>query len=78
MLTSLTVVPPPDNAPLSAPAFSFCFSLLNTVLRQAPSGAEDTESMLVRALQIINEHAQLRAEVDTTDTLIDEVSTRGA
>ncbi|XP_062310264.1 stalled ribosome sensor GCN1 [Osmerus eperlanus] len=61
-----------DNAPLSAPAFSFCFSLLNTVLRQESGGAEETESMLVRALQIINEHAQLRAEMDTTDTLIDE------
>ena len=29
--------------------------------------------MQVRALQVINVHAQLRAEVDTTDILIDEV-----
>jgi hypothetical protein len=60
-------------APLSAPAFSFCFPLLNTVLRDSSGSTEETESMQVRALQVINVHAQLRAEVDTTDILIDEV-----
>uniref|UniRef100_A0A8C8M680 TOG domain-containing protein n=1 Tax=Oncorhynchus tshawytscha TaxID=74940 RepID=A0A8C8M680_ONCTS len=62
-----------DMAPLSAPAFSFCFPLLNTVLRDSSGSTEETESMQVRALQVINVHAQLRAEVDTTDILIDEV-----
>uniref|UniRef100_A0A8C7IIN2 GCN1 activator of EIF2AK4 n=1 Tax=Oncorhynchus kisutch TaxID=8019 RepID=A0A8C7IIN2_ONCKI len=61
-----------DMAPLSAPAFSFCFPLLNTVLRDSSGSTEETESMQVRALQVINVHAQLRAEVDTTDILIDE------
>uniref|UniRef100_A0A8C7WGZ1 GCN1 activator of EIF2AK4 n=1 Tax=Oncorhynchus mykiss TaxID=8022 RepID=A0A8C7WGZ1_ONCMY len=61
-----------DMAPLSAPAFSFCFPLLNTVLRDSSGSIEETESMQVRALQVINVHAQLRAEVDTTDILIDE------
>lgn len=59
-------------APLSAPAFAFCFPLLNTVLRESSASTEETEGMLVRALQVINEHAQLRAECDTTDILIDE------
>ncbi|CAB1319637.1 unnamed protein product [Coregonus sp. 'balchen'] len=61
-----------DMAPLSAPAFSFCFPLLNTVLRDSSGSTEETESMQVRALQVINVHAQLRAEVDTSDILIDE------
>uniref|UniRef100_A0A4W5R6Q8 GCN1 activator of EIF2AK4 n=1 Tax=Hucho hucho TaxID=62062 RepID=A0A4W5R6Q8_9TELE len=61
-----------DMAPLSAPAFSFCFPLLNTVLRECSGSTEEMESMQVRALQVINVHAQLRAEVDTTDILIDE------
>uniref|UniRef100_A0A6Q2XNK9 TOG domain-containing protein n=1 Tax=Esox lucius TaxID=8010 RepID=A0A6Q2XNK9_ESOLU len=59
-------------APLSAPAFSFCFPLLNIILRNSSDSTDDTENMMVRALQVINVHAQLRAEVDTTDVLIDE------
>uniref|UniRef100_A0A6Q2ZCD7 TOG domain-containing protein n=1 Tax=Esox lucius TaxID=8010 RepID=A0A6Q2ZCD7_ESOLU len=61
-----------DMAPLSAPAFSFCFPLLNIILRNSSDSTDDTENMMVRALQVINVHAQLRAEVDTTDVLIDE------
>uniref|UniRef100_A0A667ZV53 GCN1 activator of EIF2AK4 n=1 Tax=Myripristis murdjan TaxID=586833 RepID=A0A667ZV53_9TELE len=61
-----------DIAPLSAPAFSFCFPLLNAMLRESSGSTEETESMMTRALQVINEHAQLRADTDSTDTLIDE------
>ncbi|XP_024130877.1 eIF-2-alpha kinase activator GCN1 [Oryzias melastigma] len=60
-----------DVAPLSAPAFSFCFPLLNATLREFSSSDEETENMMIRALQVINEHAQLRAEPDT-DVFIDE------
>ncbi|KAL0979528.1 hypothetical protein UPYG_G00186210 [Umbra pygmaea] len=63
---------PGDMASLSAPAFSFCFPLLNMVLRDSSDRTEDMENTMVRALQVINVHAQLRAEVDTTDILIDE------
>lgn len=59
--------------PFSAPAFSFCFPLLNIVLRESSGNAEDTEAMQVRALQVINEHAELRSTSDNPDTLIDEV-----
>ncbi|KAL4660360.1 eIF-2-alpha kinase activator GCN1 [Arapaima gigas] len=62
----------PDVKPLSAPAFSFCFPLLHAVLSQTPNNTEEAESMLVRALQIINEHAQLRARADSPDLLVDE------
>ncbi|XP_018587208.2 LOW QUALITY PROTEIN: eIF-2-alpha kinase activator GCN1 [Scleropages formosus] len=61
-----------DTKPLSAPAFSFCFPLLHAVLSQTPSTSEEAESMLVRVLQIIHEHAQLRSHTDSLDLLFDE------
>uniref|UniRef100_A0A7N8WUD6 GCN1 activator of EIF2AK4 n=1 Tax=Mastacembelus armatus TaxID=205130 RepID=A0A7N8WUD6_9TELE len=56
-----------DVAPLSAPAFSFCFPLLNTVLRESSDSTEETENMMTRALQVINEHSQLRANTEIDD-----------
>ncbi|XP_035236035.1 eIF-2-alpha kinase activator GCN1 [Anguilla anguilla] len=61
-----------DVRPLSAPAFSFCFPLLHAVLNQPPGTGEEAEAMLVHALLVINEHAQLRAQGDNPDVLIDE------
>uniref|UniRef100_A0A7N8Y6V6 GCN1 activator of EIF2AK4 n=1 Tax=Mastacembelus armatus TaxID=205130 RepID=A0A7N8Y6V6_9TELE len=61
-----------DVAPLSAPAFSFCFPLLNTVLRESSDSTEETENMMTRALQVINEHSQLRANTEIDDIVIDE------
>uniref|UniRef100_A0A673JAN4 EIF-2-alpha kinase activator GCN1-like n=1 Tax=Sinocyclocheilus rhinocerous TaxID=307959 RepID=A0A673JAN4_9TELE len=57
---------------LSAPAFSFCFPLLQAVLSQSSGSSEETELMMTRALQVINTHVQLRAKFNETDTLIDE------
>ncbi|XP_043967606.1 eIF-2-alpha kinase activator GCN1 [Gambusia affinis] len=59
-------------APLAAPAFSFCFPLLNAMLRESSGSTEETEAMMTRALQVINVHAQLRAATDSDDLTIDE------
>ncbi|XP_071778358.1 stalled ribosome sensor GCN1 [Centroberyx gerrardi] len=61
-----------DTAPLSAPAFAFCFPLLNAMLKESSGSTEETESLMTRALQVVNEHSQLRANTDISDTLIDE------
>nr|XP_020454851.1 eIF-2-alpha kinase activator GCN1 isoform X2 [Monopterus albus] len=60
-----------DVAPLSAPAFSFCFPLLNATLRESSGSTEEMENMMARALQVINEHSQLRANTESDD-IIDE------
>uniref|UniRef100_A0AAR2KIY6 TOG domain-containing protein n=1 Tax=Pygocentrus nattereri TaxID=42514 RepID=A0AAR2KIY6_PYGNA len=54
----------PDVHPLSAPAFSFCFPLLQAVLSQNSGASEEAELMLTRALQTMHTHAQLRSETD--------------
>ncbi|XP_076586806.1 stalled ribosome sensor GCN1 [Chaetodon auriga] len=59
-----------DVAPLSAPAFSFCFPLLNAMLRESSGSTEETENLMTKALQVVNEHSQLRA--GNNDTVIDE------
>lgn len=64
-----------DVAPLSAPAFSFCFPLLNATLRESSGSTEETENMMTRALQVINVHTQLRADTDNDEVAIDEVET---
>lgn len=64
-----------DVAPLSAPAFSFCFPLLNAMLRESSGSTEETENLMTRALQVVSEHSQLRAETDMDDIVIDEVET---
>uniref|UniRef100_A0A7N6ASL0 TOG domain-containing protein n=1 Tax=Anabas testudineus TaxID=64144 RepID=A0A7N6ASL0_ANATE len=61
-----------EVAPLSAPAFSFCFPLLNATLRESSGSTEETENMMTRALQVINEHSQLRASTADDDIVIDE------
>lgn len=66
-----------DAAPLSAPAFSFCFPLLNATLRESSDSTEETENTMMRALQVINEHSQLRADTNSDDVAIDEVQTNG-
>ncbi|KAM6945032.1 stalled ribosome sensor GCN1 [Lycodopsis pacificus] len=60
------------SAPLSAPAFSVCFPLLNAMLRESSGSTEETENKMTRALQIILEHSQLRSATDMDDLVIDE------
>ncbi|XP_060926868.1 stalled ribosome sensor GCN1 [Limanda limanda] len=61
-----------DVAPLSAPAFSFCFPLLNAMLRESSGSTEETENMMTKALQVLNEHCELRAETNIDAIVIDE------
>uniref|UniRef100_A0A3P8W649 GCN1 activator of EIF2AK4 n=1 Tax=Cynoglossus semilaevis TaxID=244447 RepID=A0A3P8W649_CYNSE len=61
-----------DVAPLSAPAFSFCFPLLNIMLKDSSGSTTETENMMTKALQVINVHCQLRAETGVDDIVIDE------
>ncbi|XP_056628816.1 eIF-2-alpha kinase activator GCN1 isoform X1 [Triplophysa dalaica] len=61
-----------DVCALPAPAFSFCFPLLQTVLSQSSGSSEESELMMIHVLQIINTHAQLRAQSNDNDVLIDE------
>ncbi|XP_063049670.1 stalled ribosome sensor GCN1 [Engraulis encrasicolus] len=60
-----------ESRVLSAPAFSFCFPLLQAVLSPGQSG-EEGEAVMCRALQVIQQHAQLRSQSDDSDELIDE------
>ncbi|XP_054628453.1 eIF-2-alpha kinase activator GCN1 isoform X1 [Dunckerocampus dactyliophorus] len=60
-----------DVTPLSAPAFCFCFPLLNATLRESSGSTEETETLMTRSLQVINEHCQLRANTDE-EAAIDE------
>ncbi|XP_020492033.2 stalled ribosome sensor GCN1 [Labrus bergylta] len=61
-----------DDARLSAPAFSFCFPLLNVMLRDSSGSTEETENLMARALQVVTEHSQLRATTESHDLTIDE------
>lgn len=65
-----------DVAPLSAPAFSFSFPLLNAKLRESSGSTEETENMMTKALQVVMEHCKLRT-VGTAnlDFAVDEVDT---
>ncbi|KAF7238429.1 eIF-2-alpha kinase activator GCN1 [Varanus komodoensis] len=47
--------------PLPAPAFSLVFPLLKMVLLQTPNDSEEKEELMVKALQTITVHAQLRS-----------------
>lgn len=67
---------PSDVAPLSAPAFSFCFPLLNIMLKDSSGSTTETENMMTKALQVINVHCQLRAETGVDDIVIDEVKSQ--
>ncbi|KAM9331114.1 stalled ribosome sensor GCN1 isoform 2-T2 [Gastrophryne carolinensis] len=58
-------------SPLSAPAFSLVFPLLKMVLLETCNNSEETEELLVQALQIITVHSQLRSFKAPTE-LIDE------
>ncbi|XP_043572024.1 eIF-2-alpha kinase activator GCN1 [Chiloscyllium plagiosum] len=60
-----------DVRPLTAPAFAYCFPLLKMVLTDTINDSEEKEGMLIQALQVINEHAQLRSATDSSQ-LIDE------
>lgn len=73
LLTFCIVSLSSDVAPLSAPAFSFCFPLLNAMLRESSGSTEETENMMTKALQVISNHSQLRANTDSVDVVIDEV-----
>ncbi|XP_053135159.1 eIF-2-alpha kinase activator GCN1 [Hemicordylus capensis] len=56
--------------PLSAPAFSLVFPLLKMVLLETPNDSEEKEELLVKALQTIMVHAQLRSS--NQNLLVDE------
>lgn len=62
-------------SPLSAPAFSYCFPLLNAMLRESSGSNEEAELLMTRALQVVAEHCQLRA-TDAEDLAMDEVGAR--
>lgn len=62
-------------SPLSAPAFSYCFPLLNAMLRESSGSSEEAELLMTRALQVVAEHCQLRA-TDAEDLAMDEVGGR--
>lgn len=61
-------------APLSAPAFSLVFPLLKTAMMETPHDSEDKEEFLVKILQILTVHAQLRSSANSQAVLVDEVS----
>lgn len=61
-------------APLSAPAFSLVFPLLKTVMTETSHDSEDKEEFLVKILQILTVHAQLRSSTNGQALLVDEVS----
>ncbi|XP_061459241.1 stalled ribosome sensor GCN1 [Rhineura floridana] len=58
--------------PLSAPAFSLAFPLLKMVLLETPSDSEEEEELLVKVLQTITVHAQLRSSPSSLSLLVDE------
>lgn len=60
-------------APLSAPAFSLVFPLLKTVMTETPHNSEDKEEFLVKILQILTVHSQLRSSGNGQSLLVDEV-----
>uniref|UniRef100_A0A8C0I9W8 GCN1 activator of EIF2AK4 n=1 Tax=Bubo bubo TaxID=30461 RepID=A0A8C0I9W8_BUBBB len=62
----------PGAAPLSAPAFSLVFPLLKTVMTETPHDSEDKEEFLVKILQILTVHAQLRSSANGQALLVDE------
>ncbi|NXE34968.1 GCN1 kinase, partial [Ptilorrhoa leucosticta] len=62
----------PGAAPLSAPAFSLVFPLLKTVMIETPHNSEDKEEFLVKILQILTVHSQLRSSGSGQSLLVDE------
>ncbi|XP_013924982.1 PREDICTED: translational activator GCN1-like [Thamnophis sirtalis] len=59
--------------PLSAPAFSLVFPLLKMVLLETTNDSEEKEELMVKVLQIITVHAQLRSSTNDENWLVDEV-----
>ncbi|XP_019394778.1 PREDICTED: eIF-2-alpha kinase activator GCN1 isoform X1 [Crocodylus porosus] len=57
---------------LSAPAFSLVFPLLKTVLTETPNDSEEKEELMVRILQILMVHAQMRSSANAQTSLVDE------
>lgn len=45
------------------------------MLRESSGSTEEAENMMTRALQVITEHSQLRANTSSDDIVIDEVDT---
>uniref|UniRef100_A0A8D0LAP4 GCN1 activator of EIF2AK4 n=1 Tax=Sphenodon punctatus TaxID=8508 RepID=A0A8D0LAP4_SPHPU len=62
----------PGAVPLSAPAFSLVFPLLKTVLIETPNDSEKKEELMVKILQILTVHAQLRSSGSGQSLLVDE------
>ncbi|XP_077163690.1 stalled ribosome sensor GCN1 isoform X1 [Paroedura picta] len=58
--------------PFSAPAFSLVFPLLKMVLLETPNDSEEKEELLVKVLQTITVHAQLRSSANNQNLLVDE------
>lgn len=44
------------------------------MLRESSGSDEETENLMTKALQVITEHCQLRAETESDDVFIDEVN----
>uniref|UniRef100_A0A8C4T4N2 GCN1 activator of EIF2AK4 n=1 Tax=Erpetoichthys calabaricus TaxID=27687 RepID=A0A8C4T4N2_ERPCA len=61
-----------DASPLAGPAFAFCFPFLKIILTETINKDEEEEALLVKALQVISQHAQLRSCTTLQDQLIDE------
>ncbi|KAJ6659096.1 hypothetical protein lerEdw1_019399 [Lerista edwardsae] len=59
--------------PLSAPAFALVFPLLKMVLLETPGDSEEGEELMVKALQTVMVHAQLRSSAaGSQGVLVDE------
>ncbi|CAH2295310.1 eIF-2-alpha kinase activator GCN1 [Pelobates cultripes] len=61
----------PDVSSLSAPAFSFVFPLIKMVLMETTNDCEEKEELLIKSLQILTVHSQLRSSKNETE-LLDE------
>ncbi|KAH0625453.1 hypothetical protein JD844_014982 [Phrynosoma platyrhinos] len=58
--------------PLPAPGFSLVFPLLKMVLLETPNDSEEKEELMVKVLQTITVHAQLRSSTNNQNLLVDE------
>ncbi|XP_039627562.1 eIF-2-alpha kinase activator GCN1 isoform X1 [Polypterus senegalus] len=61
-----------DASPLAGPAFAFCFPFLKIILTETVNKDEEEEALLVKALQVISQHAQLRSCTTLQDQFVDE------
>ena len=53
----------PKHKRLSAPAFSYCFPFLKSVLKDCGKAVDGDEDIQVIALQVLCEHCKLRSDI---------------